>query len=157
MRYSNCILNPRFVLVHPHSVAEEDHFQWAHEVFFDSLHPIGRIRDFPRPDAPDFEMPDGTGNDTADIGSSPRTASRDTAPAMPPPAPNDEERARESSLFPAMSRSSERSPGEHPSSNQTAVSEQKTDAPTVRLTATQARTEGLFVSRSTPRSPPKSE
>jgi hypothetical protein len=108
-------------------------------------------------DAPDFEMPDGPGIDTADIGSSRQSASHDTATAIPSAAPNDDERARESSLFPATSRSSERSPSDHPASNQTAVSEQKTDAPTVRLTATQARTEGLFVSRSTPRSPPKSE
>jgi hypothetical protein len=76
---------------------------------------------------------------------------------MPSPVPNDDERARESSLFPAMSRSSERPPSDHPASNQTAVSEPKTDALTVRLTATQAHTEGLFVSRSAPRSPAKSE
>src|SRR4029077_5666979 len=50
-------------------------------------------------DAPDFEMPAGTGRDAADIGSSRQSASRDAAPApSPPPTPDDDERARESPL-----------------------------------------------------------
>jgi hypothetical protein len=55
-------------------------------------------------DAPDFEMPAGTGIDTADISSSRQPASYDTAPApSSSPTPNDYERARQSPLFPVMS------------------------------------------------------
>jgi hypothetical protein len=98
-------------------------------------------------DAPDFEMPEGRGIDTADIGSLRQPASRDTAPAPPPsPTPDDDERARQSPLFPVMSRPSDRTPSTHLASDRSAASEQKTDALTVRLTATQPRADDLFVS-----------
>jgi hypothetical protein len=56
-----------------------------------------------------------------------------------------------------MSWPSDRSPSDHPASEKPAAGEQKTDAPTVRLTATQLHVDGLFVSRSMQRSPSKSE
>jgi hypothetical protein len=106
-------------------------------------------------DAPDFEMPAGTGIDTADIGSSRQSASRDAAPApSPPPTPDDDERARESPLFPVMSPLSDRSPSDHPASDGSRAREQKSDALTVHLTAIQAHADGLFVSRSAQRSSP---
>jgi hypothetical protein len=113
-------------------------------------------------DAPDFEMPAGTEIETADIGSSRQPASRDTASALPPPmppppTPDDDERARESPLFPVKSRLSEQSPSNHPATDRPAAGEQKTDALTVRLTATQPHADGLFVPRSAQRSAPKSE
>jgi hypothetical protein len=84
--------------------------------------------------------------------------SPDTAPAPPPSArPDDVERARQSPLFPVMSRPSERSPNDHPASDRPATGEQKIDAPSVRLTVTQPHTDGLFVLRSGQRSPPGSE
>jgi hypothetical protein len=104
-------------------------------------------------DVPDFEMSAGTGIDTADIGSFPQPASRDTTPALPPsPTPDDDERGRQSPLFPVMSRPSDRTPSTHPGSDPPAAGEQKTDAPTVRLTAIQPPADGLFVSRSAQRS-----
>jgi hypothetical protein len=100
-------------------------------------------------DAPDFEMPDVTGIDTADSGSPRQSAARETTPAPPSStAPDDLERARQSPLFPVKLRPSERSLSDHPASDQPAAGEQKTDALTVRLTATQPRTDGLFVPRS---------
>jgi hypothetical protein len=109
-------------------------------------------------DAPDFEMPAGTEIDTADIGSPRQSSSRDVAPAPPPsPTPDDDERARQSPLFPAKSRPSEQSPSDHSASDRPAAGEQKTDALTTRLTATQSHADGLFVARSVQRSPPKSE
>jgi hypothetical protein len=108
--------------------------------------------------APDFEIPEGTGVDAADSGASRQPVSRETVPAPPSsPAPDDDERARQSPLFPVKSGSSSRSPSDHPASERSAGGEQKTDALTVRLTAVQLHTEGLFVSRSAPRSPPESE
>jgi hypothetical protein len=109
-------------------------------------------------DAPDFEMPDGTGIDIADSGSPRQSAAHETTLAPPPSStPDDLERARQSPLFPVMSRSSDQSPSDHPASDRPPVGEQKTDALTVRLTTTQPLADGLFVSRSTRRSPPKSE
>lgn len=103
-------------------------------------------------DAPDFEMPADTGIEMADSGSSRQIAARDTAPATPPsPTPDDREHARQSRLFPVMSRPSERSPSDHPASEKPAAVEQKTEAPTVPLTAPQPYTDGLFVSRSVQR------
>jgi hypothetical protein len=109
-------------------------------------------------DAPDFEMPAGTGIDAADTGSSLHSAPRDAPPAPPPPpTPDDDERARESPLFPVISPLSDRSPSDHPASDGPAASEQKSDALTVQLTATQLHADGLFVLRSAQRSSPKSK
>jgi hypothetical protein len=109
-------------------------------------------------EAPDFEMPAGAGIDTADSGSSRQPAVRDTAPAPPPPpTPDDAERARQSPLFPVMSRASDRSPSDHPASVKPAAGEQKIDVPGVHLTATQLHADGLFVMRSAHRSAPGSE
>jgi hypothetical protein len=50
-------------------------------------------------DAPDFEIPAGTGNDTGEVSSSGHPASPDTAPATAPSeTPHDDERARQSPL-----------------------------------------------------------
>jgi hypothetical protein len=95
-------------------------------------------------EAPDFEMPAGAGNETADIGSSRPPTSPDTASAPP----DDDERARQSPLFPVTSRPSDRLPSDHPASERPAAGEQKIDAPGVRLKATQPHADGLFVSRS---------
>jgi hypothetical protein len=108
--------------------------------------------------APDFEMPAGTGIDAADTGSSRQSAPRDAVPAPPPPpTPDDNARARESPLFAVMSRPSDRSPSDHPASDRPAASEQKSDALTVNLTATQPHADRLFVLRSARRSPPESK
>jgi hypothetical protein len=102
-------------------------------------------------DMPDFEMPAEAGIETANGGGSQPS---DGAAAATPSATPDRERARQSPLFPVMSQSSVRSQSDHPASDQPAGGEQKTDAPTVHLTATQPRPDGLFVPRSAPRSPP---
>jgi hypothetical protein len=109
-------------------------------------------------DAPDFEMPDGTEIDTSDSGSARQSAAHETTPAPPPSTtPDDDERARQSPLFPVKSRPSEQSPSDHPVGGGPAGGEQKTDALTVGLTATQPLVDGLFVPRSARRSAPKSE
>jgi hypothetical protein len=109
-------------------------------------------------DAPDFEMPEGRGIDTADSGSLRRSAAHETMPAPPPPTTTDDfERARQSPLFPVKSRPSEQSPSDHPVGGGPAGGEQKTDGLTVRLTATPPLADGLFVARSARRSAPKSE
>jgi hypothetical protein len=109
-------------------------------------------------DAPDFEMPAGTGNNTTDSGFSGQLASHEAAPARSPsPTPDDYERSRQSPLFPVKTKPSESSPSDHPATDRTAASEQKDSALTVRLTSTQLRTDGLFVPRSGQQSAPKSE
>jgi hypothetical protein len=66
-------------------------------------------------DAPDFEMPDVTRIDTAEISSAPQSVSRDTASApSSSPAPDDLEHARASPLFPVKTKPSESSPSDHP-------------------------------------------
>jgi hypothetical protein len=103
-------------------------------------------------------MPDGTGIDTAEIGSARQSVSRDMAPATPPSAtPDDYESARQSPLFPVMTKPSDRSPSDHPASDRSVAGEQKIDAPSIHRTATQPRTDGLFVPRSAQQSAPKSE
>jgi hypothetical protein len=105
-------------------------------------------------DAPDFEMPDGTGIDIADRASPRQSAAHETTLAPPSSAaPDDLERARESPLFPAMSRPSD----QHSASDRPAVVGQKSDALTVRPTTTQPLADGLFVARSVQRPAPKSE
>jgi hypothetical protein len=104
-------------------------------------------------DAPDFEMSAET-----EIGTSRPPAARDTALIPSPnPAPDDNERARQSPLFPVKSRPSEQSPSDHSASDRNVAGEQKTDALIVRLTATPPLADSLFVSRSARRPPPKSE
>jgi hypothetical protein len=78
-------------------------------------------------DAPDFETPAGTGNDTGEVSSSWHPTSHDTTPATAPsPTPHDDERARQSSLFPILVKPSDSSPAERPASDRTAAGEQKT-------------------------------
>jgi hypothetical protein len=97
-------------------------------------------------EAPDFEMPAGAGIETGAGGFSRQPASHDAAPTLPPsPTPDDLERARQSPLFPVMSRRSDRSPGGHPASDQPAVGEQKLHA------------DGLFVPHFAQRSSAGSE
>jgi hypothetical protein len=76
-------------------------------------------------DAPDFEMPEGTGNDTGEVSSSAHPTSPDTpaAPA-PSPTPDNDERARQSPLFPVIAKPSDSSPSERSPSDRTAAGEQ---------------------------------
>ncbi len=106
-------------------------------------------------DAPDFEMPSGAGIETADSGSS-RQPARDAATALPT-APDDRERALQSALFPVTSGASGHSPTAAPAINQPVAGEQKPDALTIGLAATQPHADGLFVRRSAPRSSPGPE
>jgi hypothetical protein len=73
------------------------------------------------------------------------------------PTPHDDERARQSSLRPVMAKPSDSSPGERSASARTADGEQKNDAQTVPLTATQPHVDSVFVPRSVQQSAPKSE
>jgi hypothetical protein len=108
-------------------------------------------------DAPDFEMPDGTGNDTGEVSSSGHPTSPDTTPATAPSVtPDDDERARRSPLFPVMAKPSDSSPGERPASDRTAAGEQKNDAQTVPPPATPPHVDSVFVPRSVQQSAPKS-
>ena len=108
-------------------------------------------------DAPDFEMPAGTGNDAGEISSSAHPASPDTTPATAPSAtPDDNERARQSPLFPVMAKPSDSSPSERPESDRTAAGEQKNDAQTVPPAATEPHVDSVFVPRSVQQSAPKS-
>jgi hypothetical protein len=106
-------------------------------------------------DAPDFEMPDGTGNDTGEASSSGHPTSPDTTPA-PSETPHDDERARQSPLFPVMAKPSDSSPGERPASASPAAGEQKNDAQTVPPAATPPHVDSVFVPRSVQQSAPKS-
>jgi len=97
-------------------------------------------------DAPDFEMPAGTGNDTGETSSSGHPTSRNTTPATAPSETlHDDEPACRSPLFPLMAKPSESSP-----------SEQKSDAQTVPPTAAQPHVDSVFVPRSVQQSAPKS-
>jgi len=108
-------------------------------------------------DAPDFEMPAGTGNDTGEVSSSGHPTSRNTSPATAPSeTPDDDERARQSPLFPVMAKPSESSPGERPASDRTGAGEPKNDAQTVPPTTTPRQPDSVFVPRSVQLSAPKS-
>jgi hypothetical protein len=106
-------------------------------------------------DAPDFEMPSGSGIETADSGSS-RQPARGAATASSA-ASDDRERAFQSALFPITSGASGHWLNDGPVVNRPVAGEQKSDALTVGLTATQPHADGLFVPRSAPRSSPGSE
>jgi hypothetical protein len=98
-----------------------------------------------RGDAPDFEMPEGTGNDTGEV----NPTSRNTPPATAPSAtPDNDERARQSPLFPVMAKPSDSSLSERPASAPPAAGERKNDAQTVPLTATPLHLDSVFVPRS---------
>jgi hypothetical protein len=104
-------------------------------------------------DMPDFEMPAGTGTDASTISVGAPPASRDTAL---PASPEDRERARESPLFPVVAKPPDHLPSDHlpsatPASDQPAAT-QKTNSVNARLTASQPRTDSLFVPRSAQRS-----
>ena len=100
-------------------------------------------------DAPDFEMPEGTGNDTGEVSSSGHPTSRDTTPATAPSTPpHDDERARQSSLFPVMAKPSDSAPDERSASDRTAAGEQKNEARTVLPTAAPPHVDSVFVPRS---------
>ena len=108
-------------------------------------------------DAPDFEMPAGTGNDTGEVSSSGHPTSPGTTPTTAPSVtPHNDERARQSSLFAVMAKPSDSSPSERPASDRTAAGEQKNDAQTVPLTATPLHVDSVFVPRFVQQSAPKS-
>jgi hypothetical protein len=103
-------------------------------------------------------MPAGTGNDTGEVSSSGHPTSRNTTPATAPfRTPDDDERARQSPLFPVMAKPSDSSPSERPASDGTAAGEQKNDAQTVPPTATPLHVDSAFVPRSVQQSAPKSD
>ena len=104
-------------------------------------------------DAPDFEMPAGTGIDTAEVRSARRPAFHDTA-IKHPAAPDDREHARLSPLFPVKSRPSERSAIDNAARDRPAVEEQKSDIQSARPTPTQPPADGLFAPRSAQRTSP---
>jgi hypothetical protein len=107
-------------------------------------------------DAPDFEMPAGTGNDTGEVSSSGHPTSRNPTPATAPfRTPDDDERARQSPLFPVMAKPSDSSPGGRSASDRTAAGEPKNDAQTVPPTATPLHVDSVFVPRSVQQSAPK--
>jgi hypothetical protein len=91
-------------------------------------------------------MPAGAAIPTADSQSSREPASGDAA-TTPSATPDDRERARQSPLFPLMSRPSVRLSSDSPASDRPATDEQSTDVLTVRPTAAQPRADGLFVPR----------
>jgi hypothetical protein len=102
-------------------------------------------------DAPDFEMPEGTGNDTREV----NPTSRDATPAAAPSAaPDNDERARQSPLFPVMAKPSDSSLSERPASDPPAAGEPKNDAQTVPPTATPPPADSVFVPRSVQQSAP---
>jgi hypothetical protein len=103
-------------------------------------------------DVPDFEMPEGTGNDTGEVNSTSRAAPPATAPSA---TPDNDERARQSPLFPVMAKPSDSSPDERSASDRTAAGEQKIDAQTVPPTAAPPHVGSVFVPRSAQQSAPK--
>jgi hypothetical protein len=106
-------------------------------------------------DAPDFEMPEGTRNDTGEVRSE-HPASRKTTPATAPPETlDDDEPARQSPLFPVMAKPSDSSPDERSASDRTAAGEQKIDAQTLPSTAAPPHVGSVFVPRSAQQSAPK--
>jgi hypothetical protein len=110
-----------------------------------------------RGDAPDFEMPAGTGNDTGEVSSSGHPTSRNTMPATAPSStPDDDERARQSPLFPVMAKPSDSSPSARPASDRTGAGEPKNDARTVPPAAAPPHADSVFVPRSAQLSAPKS-
>jgi hypothetical protein len=104
-------------------------------------------------DAPDFEMPTQARIDGADIGSPLEPLFHDIV-AAPPPASDDRERGWSSALFPAKSRLFDTSSRDDSISDRPAVDAQKSDVPSARPTPTPPPADGLFVPRSTQRSPP---
>jgi hypothetical protein len=106
--------------------------------------------------APDFEMPAGTGNDTGEVSSSGHPTSRNTTPATAPfRTPDDDERARQSPSFRSW-----RSPptvAERASRKRSDCrDEQKNDAQTVPPTATPLHVDSASVPLSVQQSAPKS-
>jgi hypothetical protein len=101
-----------------------------------------------------FEMPEGTRNDTGEVNST----SRNTTPATAPsPTPDNDERARQSPLFPIMAKPADSSPGERPTTDRTAAGEEKNDAQIVPPTATPLHVDSAFAPRSVQQSASKSK
>ncbi len=98
-------------------------------------------------DAPDFEMPAGTGVDAPEARSTRQLASHDTA-MTPAAAPDDRERAWLSPLFPVKPRLSERLPIDDSARDRPPAQEQKSDSQTAHPNPTQRPANGLFVPRS---------
>jgi hypothetical protein len=93
-------------------------------------------------DAPYFETPAGTGNDAGEVSSSGHPTSRNTTLATAPsPTPDNDERARQSPLFPVMAKPSDSSPSERPAYHW----RRKNDVQTVPLTATEPNVYSAFV------------
>jgi len=104
-------------------------------------------------DAPDFEMPPQTGIGGADVGSPLEPLFHDIV-AAPPPASDDRERGWSSSLFPAKSRPFDTSSSDDSAAGRPAVDARKSDVLSAPPTPTPPPADGLFVPRSTRRSPP---
>src|SRR5215472_17815601 len=104
-------------------------------------------------DAPDFEMPADTSLIVADTGSATQPSLRDTT-AAPHIAPDDQQRAWSSALFPVKSRQFDRTSSDSSTTAQRATDVQRPDAENVHPPTTMPHADGLFVPRSTQRSPP---
>jgi hypothetical protein len=98
--------------------------------------------------AKDFEKPAGTGNDTGEVSFSGHPTSPDTPPATAPsPTPHDDERARQSPLFPVMAKPSDSSPSQRRKRTHCPLAN-RNDVQTVPPTATEPHVDSVFVSRS---------
>ena len=103
-------------------------------------------------DAPDFEMPADTSLDFAEVETATQPALHATATA-PPLAPDDRQRGRSSTLFPAKPQQLDRPSTNGSASDPRAADAQKFDAPNVRPPTAALNADGLFVPRSTERRP----
>lgn len=103
-------------------------------------------------DAPDFEMPKDAGFDFADVRSAAQPALHDTATASPR-APDDRERGWSSALFPARSQQLDPPSTNGAAGDPHAADAQKFDARNAHLSIAAPHSDGLFVPRSTERTP----
>jgi hypothetical protein len=97
-------------------------------------------------DAPDFEMPADTSLNVADTGSATQPALHDTT-AAPPIAPDDQQRAWSSALFPVKSRQFDRPPSDSLTTAQRATDVRKPDVENAHPSTTMPHPDGLFVPR----------
>jgi len=104
-------------------------------------------------DAPDFEMPADTSLNVADTGSATQPSLRDTT-AAPHIAPDDQQRAWSSALFPVKSRQFDRPSSDSSTTAQRATDVQRPDAENAGPPATMPHADGLFMPRSAQRDSP---
>jgi len=105
-----------------------------------------------RGDAPDFDMPKGTGVDFADVGGAVLPLPLDTM-VTPPIPPDDRQRGWSSALFPAKPQPSDKPLTTVTMGDRGAGNLQPADARTSHPSAVTLQADGLFVRRSTQRRP----